>query len=97
MHLLEHAGDDPDAHRADERPRLRVLGIVCGACGHEATEADARSEGWQGSEAGDRTLCGSCAALVALDDRVLFWAPCGHLDEHDAVVFDRPFCVICDS
>jgi hypothetical protein len=40
-----------------------------------------------------------CADLhvIILDDLVLYWPACGHADDDDVVLYDRPVCVVCDD
>jgi hypothetical protein len=94
MHYLPH---EPAAEPQREPRRLRVVGVVCDACGHEETEPNTRLEGWHRSGDGAQVLCHGCAALVATDDAVLFWLPCGHLEAADAVLYDAPVCLICEE
>jgi hypothetical protein len=84
----------PRSRPATRAPRA----LVCIACGAESSSERARLEGWQISR-DDRLLhCGPCAELhvVVLDDQVLYWPECGHVDD-DVVLYDRPVCVICDD
>jgi hypothetical protein len=83
---------------AEPRPRLRAVGVICDRCGHEASPVDARLAGWHVSRDGDQVVCDSCVSADGseLDDLVLAWPTCGHLEE-DAVLYDRPYCAICDG
>jgi hypothetical protein len=94
MHYLPH---EPAAEQRSGPRHLRVVGVVCDACGHEETEPNTRLEGWHRSDDGGQVLCHDCATLVATGDAVLFWLPCGHLEAGDAVLYDPPVCLICEQ
>ena len=74
------------------RARTRIRCIVCST---EASAA-ARLEAWQISRDGHVLHCAPCADLLLLDDALLFWPHCGHLDER-AVLYDRAACLICEA
>jgi hypothetical protein len=79
-----HDGDQPD------RPRLRLLALVCEECGLEGDPAP-RAEG-------DPVLCRGCHALAEAGDGVLYWLPCGHLEADGTVLLDGTVrCAICDG
>jgi hypothetical protein len=49
--------------------------------------------------AGERTHGTPCADLdvIIRDDQVLYWPACGHAEDDDVVLYDRPVCVICEE
>jgi hypothetical protein len=82
----------------EPRPHLRAVGIICDRCGHEASPSEARLAAWHVSRDGDQVVCDSCVVVDAdkLDDLLLVWPACGHFQE-GAVLYDRPYCAICDG
>jgi hypothetical protein len=92
----DHAAAQTDEARP--RPRLRALGVICDRCGHEAPGDEARSAGWHIAASGDRVVCDSCLEIVGgeIDGLILVFPACGHLEE-SAVLYDKPFCVICEG
>jgi hypothetical protein len=82
----------------EPRPRLRAVGVICDRCGHEASPSEARVAAWHVSRDGDQIVCDACVVVYAdeLDDLLLVWPACGHLEE-GALLYDRPYCAICDG
>ena len=97
---MARAHDHAAAQIDDTQPRppLRVLGVICDRCGHEAPGDEAHSAGWHLAPAGDQVVCDRCIAIVGaeIDGLILVFPACGHLQE-DAVLYDTPFCVICEG
>jgi hypothetical protein len=91
-HAATHADD------AEPRPRLRVLGVICDRCGHEAPADEAPSAGWHIAPAADQVVCDSCVAVLGaeIDGLILVFPVCGHLQE-DTVLYDTLFCAICEG
>jgi hypothetical protein len=91
-HAAAHTDD------AEPRPRLRALGVICDRCGHEVPADEAPTAGWHIAPSGDQVVCDSCIEVLGaeIDGLILVFPVCGHLQE-DAVLYDTPFCVICDG
>jgi hypothetical protein len=84
--------------RRSQPGRSAPATALCSACGAEGSVEQARLEAWQISRDEERVHCRPCADLhrVVLDDQVLYWPDCGHLD-NEVVLYDRPVCVVCEG